>query len=76
MSKLLIFLLLVIAAYLLLWKKRPAAESRQQAPASPEVMVSCAYCGLHVPLTESLKAGDRHYCGEEHRRLDGGDHGD
>lgn len=70
MSKILFFVLLVIAAYLLLRKKRPATKSRKQDPALPEAMVSCAYCGLHVPKSESLHAGGRHYCGEEHRRLD------
>jgi uncharacterized protein len=33
-------------------------------------MVRCAYCGLHVPQSESVVVDGRHYCGDEHRQLD------
>jgi uncharacterized protein len=76
-GKLLFFVIIGIAVFLLLGKKRAARPSRPapSAAKSPEVMVSCAYCGLHIPRSESLPAEGRHYCGDEHRRLDasGGD---
>ena len=79
MTNIIFFLLIGIAVYLLLAKRRSAhtarrTESPPPSPSvtSPEAMVSCAYCGLHIPTSESLKIEGRHYCGEEHRRLDVG----
>jgi uncharacterized protein len=79
-TKILFFLIIGIAVYLLLGKRRAARTprpGRAGSPSStatglPEAMVSCAYCGLHIPTSESLKIEGRHYCGEEHRRLDVG----
>jgi uncharacterized protein len=74
MMKAIFFLLVVFAVYLLLRlgrRARPEEKSRGSAPNSvPEVMVSCARCGLHIPASESLPASGRYYCCEEHRRLD------
>ena len=72
MSKLLLFILLAVAAYLLLRKRRAAKRPAVARPAvpSPEAMVKCAVCGLNIPASESLQADGRHYCGEEHRQID------
>jgi uncharacterized protein len=77
--KILFLFLVGIVLYLLLGKGRVARNARREAPPatsaatpSPEAMVSCAYCGLHIPASESLTVEGRHYCGEEHRRLDDG----
>jgi uncharacterized protein len=72
-SKLILFLVVAVAIYW--WLRRPRTIARQSeapAPKEPEAMVSCAYCGLHVPQRESVVAGGRHYCGAEHRDLDDG----
>lgn len=49
------------------------AEAPRQSNPPPaaeiEQMVPCAHCGLHVPESESVKAGGRVYCSEAHRRL-------
>ena len=76
MSKVLVFVALVALVFLI-FKKRRARDHEQdrsdrRAPAQGESMVSCAYCKLHIPMTESLRHGSRHYCSEEHRRLHGG----
>ncbi len=73
MGKLIFFLLVAVAIYW--WLRNPRTIGRQDPsppPNEPETMVSCAYCGLHVPLRESVVAGGRHYCSDEHRDLDGG----
>ncbi|MBI4998609.1 MAG: hypothetical protein HZC22_17275 [Rhodocyclales bacterium] len=73
MGKLILFLIVVVAIYW--WLRKPPTRVRQgDSPAAqePETMVSCAFCGLHVPLRESVTANGRHYCGAEHRDLDGG----
>jgi uncharacterized protein len=31
-------------------------------------LVRCAHCGVNLPRAEAVLAGDRIYCGEEHRR--------
>ena len=73
MGKLLFFALIAVAVYWLLRKPQGNADRGQQAPPAPERMVACARCGLHVPRSESVEAAGRHYCCQEHRRLDAGD---
>jgi uncharacterized protein len=71
-GKLILFLIVAVAIYW--WLRRPRTIVRQsETPAAmePEAMVSCTYCGLHVPLRESVIVDGRHYCGLEHRDLDG-----
>lgn len=81
MGRFLFLLLIGIAIYLLLAKRSRGVKSRGGADRkpgfpAPETMVSCAYCRLNIPLSDSVAAGGRHYCGEEHRRLDAGKQGD
>lgn len=46
----------------------PANEPSPQAGASTEKMVSCAHCGIHLPLSESIQGtGALHFCSDEHR---------
>jgi uncharacterized protein len=40
------------------------------AAAGGEPMLRCARCGVHVPASEAIDAGDRHYCSAEHRDAD------
>lgn len=71
MSRILFFVLLAIVAYLVVRsiKRRGTGRSASRPGASaPEVMVSCATCGLHLPRGEALLLGDRYFCCEEHRR--------
>ena len=76
MSKILVLFALAVLVYFLLQKRRAIGDKKDQARQTAgtvgESMVSCAYCKLHIPLTESLKHGPRYYCSEEHRRLHGG----
>jgi uncharacterized protein len=57
-------------------KERPAngggqeaggPKRRQAALPEPERMLPCARCGVHVPSSEALLAGDEAYCSPEHR---------
>lgn len=74
MGKLLAFLLVLLAIYLLrrALTRPPAAppgrdEPRPEVPAV-ERMVECAHCGLHVPESEAVMDGGRAFCGEAHRQ--------
>jgi uncharacterized protein len=75
MGKFLLLLFLALIGYLLF--KVLNAPARRDGQAKPrrdlpaERMVACAYCGLNLPEGESVRAGSRHYCSEEHRRLGG-----
>jgi uncharacterized protein len=73
MSKLLFFILIAVAVYLLLRPSRGDGQVRRRRDPAPEPMVACARCGLHIPKGESVEADGRHYCCPEHRRLDAGD---
>lgn len=45
-----------------------ASESSPEAGESTEKMVSCAHCGIHLPLSESVQgAAALHFCSDEHR---------
>jgi uncharacterized protein len=69
----LIFIVLTVA--LVVWLLRRASEEpRADGPAAAGGeakgdLVSCAHCGVNLPITEARSAGGRHYCGEEHWRL-------
>lgn len=71
MGRILFFLLLAVAIYLV-WRslQKRAANVRAQGAGdgAPQAMVSCATCGLHLPRQEALPLGERFFCCEEHRR--------
>lgn len=47
---------------------RPAAPQRQAREATPQSMVACAHCGVHLPAADALvDAQARRYCSEAHR---------
>jgi len=68
MAKILLLVLAAVAALLLIrgfGRKRPRSGTTE--PVSDEAMVRCGHCGLHLPRTEALASGERHYCSESHR---------
>ncbi len=66
-------LLLVLVVFYAYWRSqsRPSAPPRPPPPlAPPQDMVACDHCGLHLPRSETLSRGARHYCCAEHQRSD------
>lgn len=67
------FLLLILLAVVvaLIWRnaKQRAADATRQRPRAPapERIVSCAECGVHVPVSEALAEDGLMFCGEAHR---------
>jgi len=70
MSRILFFVLLALAIYLLwhLMRKKSLAARDEKPKPLRLPMVSCATCGLHVPRDEALVQDERYFCCEEHRR--------
>ena len=71
MGRIVFFVLLAVAAYLV-WKwlqRAGRGPDSSQPPTAAKAMVSCAHCGLHLPQTDALVVGDRYFCSDEHRRL-------
>ncbi len=73
MGRILFFVLLGIAAYVAYrwWRVAQRIEQRRTAEAAKarsEAMVRCDVCGLNLPQSDALAAGERWYCSEEHRR--------
>ncbi len=74
MSRLIFLVAAAIVVYLLLksYRTRISAEKppghTQPPPAHAEDMVRCAHCGVHLPRSESIMAGGKFFCCEEHRR--------
>jgi uncharacterized protein len=72
-------LLIVIVAFAVLWlllrglvrRTRNDGAPRASAPprddGTPQPMLSCAQCGLHLPRDEALPGRGGVFCGEAHR---------
>ena len=72
MARLLVWILLIVGLW---WLMRPrprlppgSPAARRPSARTPEAMVDCARCGLHLPASEALRDADgRAYCCAEHR---------
>jgi uncharacterized protein len=67
------FLVLVIVGviFYLAWKglSRRTRTGRGPAQGDAERMVGCRQCGVHLPISEAVKADDNYFCSDEHRRM-------
>ena len=67
------FVLFVIALVVLLWLLRGAIGRRVRPPrppaatATPQPMLACLQCGVHLPRDEALPGRGGVFCGEAHR---------
>ncbi len=71
LSKLLLLILVVLAAWWLVKGFRRNGAAKGAPEAAPEQMVTCNHCGLYLPRGEAISAGDKFFCCDEHRRLAG-----
>jgi len=66
MSRLILLFAIAAVIYLLLKSfRRDVPQQKQQA--GVEDMVSCAQCGVHIPVSESVSAGGQVFCSVAHR---------
>jgi uncharacterized protein len=73
MGRLIVLIVIVVAAVWLLKRALRAAQSRDaQQPAAPpaasEELVRCARCGVLLPRGEARMSDGVLYCSEEHAR--------
>lgn len=63
------FLLLLVLAGVLWWgwSKRREASPPAVGERPAERMVTCAHCGVYLPESDALVAGEHCYCSEAHR---------
>jgi len=62
-----LILIIAIAAVIYLLFKSYRKQAPQQDKVAAEDMVRCAHCSVHLPKSESIKAGEQFFCSAEHR---------
>lgn len=67
MSRLIFIVVIIVLVYWLLTSYRRQAPKKEEESKSQD-MVSCAYCGMHLPKSESVKAEGKFYCCDAHSR--------
>ena len=75
--KLVLWLVLILVVLHLLRKKKAGFAASMRPPAGKsadrsagEVMMPCAYCGVHIPQSEVISASQGMvFCSDAHRRL-------
>lgn len=67
MSRLILIVAIVALVYWLLSSYRRQTPKQDESPNSQD-MVSCAYCGIHLPKSESIVANEKYYCCTAHSR--------
>jgi uncharacterized protein len=68
MKFLLVLLVLLFGAWLWRSSRQKNAINKKAPPLkSPQDMVSCARCGLHIPQAESVQGHDGVYCCHTHQ---------
>ncbi len=65
MSRLIFLFAIAALVYLLIKSYRKNVPRKEQADA--EDMVSCAHCGVHLPVGESIRVDDQRFCCADHR---------
>jgi uncharacterized protein len=71
--------LLVVLIGFWLWRKnreeevvarqdKPRAKPSAETAQPPQIMLSCAVCGVHMPKSDALVGKQGHYCSAAHRQ--------
>ncbi|MCB5207218.1 PP0621 family protein [Methylovorus mays] len=69
MAKLLLLAVAAWLVYSILKRYAKNLDSRDTRPSGEEKMVKCAHCGVHLPLSESVRIAQTDYCSEAHAQL-------
>jgi uncharacterized protein len=67
------YLILIGVVFAVIWwikLSRPSSRAqRESSDDSPQTMVACAQCGVHLPEQDAVHAGSARYCSQAHRAL-------
>ncbi len=63
-----IFIVLIIALVYWWFKYYRKQAPKQDVPAKTHDMVSCTYCDINLPKSESLSVDGKYYCCKAHSR--------
>ena len=67
MSRLIFIIVIIAVVYFLLKSYSRKSPKKDETPRTQD-MVSCAYCGIHLPKSESLLENGKYYCCAAHSR--------
>ena len=61
--------LILLLVGLIVWAlgTRSRTRRRSEQVPRPQEFARCAHCGVHLPINEAVRDGDRAYCSEAHR---------
>jgi uncharacterized protein len=74
------YLLLIAVVVGVLWlvrarssrlKPPPSRADQPAKPVSPQAMVVCPHCGVHLPRSDAVAGAQGLYCSDAHRRARG-----
>ena len=69
------YLLLLLVVGYVLWRWLQGQAVRRSAPppdpAQTIEMVACAYCGVHLPVSQALTVRSVHFCSVAHQKAHG-----
>lgn len=70
LAKFILVVLGLLAVYWILrsYRRRVDRGGDRSPPATPENMVQCTRCGVHLPRSEATTTQGRFYCSPEHQR--------
>lgn len=78
MGRILFFILLAVAVWIgwRLWQDKARLRARRDTASASEavegeVLVPCRHCGLRLPKSTAVAAGDAFFCTEAHRDAHG-----
>ena len=67
------YLILIGVVFAVIWwikLSRPSSRAqRESSDDSPQTMVACAQCGVHLPEQDAVHAGSARYCSHAQGRL-------
>jgi len=69
-----LLILLLVLGGVWLWRKRQPPPAKMDTPKTPQAispqdMVRCGHCGLHLPSVEAIEGKNGVYCSADHQHL-------
>ena len=62
----LIILLIIIWLGFRIYKTLQVKKQNKLTPVETKDMVSCDTCGIHLPVDEAIKRGEKYFCSRDH----------